>query len=111
MTHKLTVRSPEGVRHCDGCGGDHLGLRCEAGTRYKDRLKTTSLDGSVTATRTKRSYYEDESYKDLFGGYDRKERREKLLDDTHGYGPMSKNEDTSPEKFKAIMGFLPGEDD
>lgn len=104
---KVTVRSPEGVRLCDGCGGEHLGLRCPPGTKYKDRLRTTSLDGSVTESRSKANYYEDESYKELFGGYDRKERREKLLDDTHGYGPMSKRENTSPEKFKAIMGFDP----
>lgn len=109
MTHTVTVRgSGFGLRFCDSCGTEHIGV-VPCGMTFRERLCTTRLDGSVTETRNKRNYYEDESYKELFGGYDRKERREKLMDDTHGYGPLGKSND--PKHFKAVMGFDPTDRD
>ena len=82
---KISVRSPEGIRHCEGCKGEHVGPRCPEGTSYIQRLRSAQIHGSVTPSKEKKNYYEDEGLKDIFGG-DRKERREDMLDATDGRG-------------------------
>lgn len=100
---KVTVRSPEGVRYCEGCKSEHLGLRCPSGTKYIDRLRTTRLDGSVTSSQTKQNYYSDEGLKAHFG-LDRKERKEQMMDDTKGLGYYDKNRPLSDSEAKVFFG-------
>lgn len=65
------------------CGRQHLG-RC-GGITLRSRLRTVSADAEASPTRTRRSYYDDDLVTQQFGGMDRKERREDLMDSTQGF--------------------------
>lgn len=101
--HKTTVRSPEGIRHCDGCGGEHLGLRCEPGTKYVDRLRSTQLDGSVTPTQNKRNYYSDDGLTEVFG-LNAKERKEQMMEQTGGHGFFDRDRPMTAAAAKHFFG-------
>jgi hypothetical protein len=53
--------------------------------RYVDRLRSVTADAQASPTVTRKSYYDDALVADQFGGQDRKERMERLLDNTQGY--------------------------
>lgn len=73
---------------CPDCTTTHMGVAC--GSTYAQRLRSVRLDASVTPSRDKVRYYDDESLKDLFGGKSEAERREQLMEETKGIGAVSR---------------------
>lgn len=55
------------------------------------KLKTVQIHGSVLETRSKQNYFDDDSLTQIFGE-DRKERKERSLDETRGIGPVTSEE-------------------
>lgn len=75
------------IGNCPDCGQQHLG-RC-GGLPYADRLRSVSLDGTVTFTRTKREYYDREPIDRIFG----EDSAEQLEEQTKGLGPAVTDEE------------------
>lgn len=71
------------LRYCPDCKTEHLNAPC--GLTYVQRLRSAQIHGSVTPTKDKQNYYEDEALKDVFGA-DRNERRQDMADATNGRG-------------------------
>lgn len=69
---------------CEACG--HMPVSCTCNISFADKLRTIQLGAGVTETRTKRSYYDDESVSELFDGMPRKERKARYMHDTKGLG-------------------------
>lgn len=63
---------------------------------YRERLCSVRLDGTATATRTKQRYWDSSSLDD-FWGKDESERREEMLEETKGIGPVTRDEMGTPK--------------
>lgn len=104
---KVTVRGGGlGLRDCPDCDSSHLGPAC--GMTYVERLRTTRIDSSATPSRNFTGY-DDDVLTESFG-YDKKERKELMMEDTKGFGPIYSDQETTPEHFQAIMGFDPNDE-
>lgn len=97
---KVTLRGATTLKHCPDCESEHIGL-VPCGRTFRGRLRSVKLDSSITPTRTKRAYYDDEPLKETFG-YDRKERRELYADDTKGKGAITGR--ATPDHIDAVLG-------
>lgn len=91
---------------CSDCGSVHLGAPC--GMTWAQRIGTvkpaTEWMPAKQESRAKgesKTWYDDEETKQLFG-YDRKERKEKFMDDTKGYGALTK--DSSDQHLETLLG-------
>ena len=58
---------------------------------FRQRLRTVRVDSSLTETRTKTNYYDAEAVAAAFG----EDAREELMEDTDGYGAISREDDGS----------------
>ena len=108
MAHTTTYRGAGyGVRACDSCGSEHLGPDC--GLTYAQRLRSVRLDGSVTESRSKARYWDEEPLGDLFqDGLTGKERSELVMDETNGVGYVDNPKDMTPtqeKEFSRAFGF------
>lgn len=63
--------------------------RC-GGLSFAQRLRTVRLDASVTETRTRRSYYDQEAVSAVFG----EDSKERMDDETKGLGPVYRHPST-----------------
>ena len=97
------------LRDCPSCGSSHMGpVPC--GLTFGERMRSvktaTEWMPSVSDSRARgeRVYYDDEHIKPMFGGLDRKERREQMMEETKGFGPIYEDTPYNPEHEKAIFG-------
>lgn len=96
------MRGPKATpRPCESCGSEHIG-QIPCGMTWLERMKTTRLDHSwMPNPPNRRNYYDDEPLKEVFGA-DSKERHEQMMDETAGFGPVTR--ESSDEHFKAVIG-------
>lgn len=78
-------------RFCSSCSSEHIG-QVPCGMTYMQRLGSVRLDGSVTATRDKKKYWDESSLKDFWGGQTESERKEQLMEETKGIGVVPREE-------------------
>lgn len=69
------------VTYCDNCKR-MVGISCACGMPLKDKIKTLNLDGAITASRTKKKYWDQGSLNECFG----EDATEKSMDLTDGHG-------------------------
>lgn len=72
------------------CGERHLG-HC-GGISFRDRLRSAQIHESVRETASRRSYYDHEAVDEQLGS-NRKDRKERFLDNTKGIGTTRKAPD------------------
>ena len=75
----------EEITECPDCGDQHMG-RC-GGLSFAARLRSVRLDSTVTETRSKRNYHDEEALTNLFGK-DASERKEQYMEETQGRGAL-----------------------
>jgi hypothetical protein len=84
----LAVKTLEELATCK-CGLPATANGRECPKHYRERLASVSLDGSVTATRTKANYFDKTSLDATFG----EDRVEKYWDETNGHGALVPGDD------------------
>jgi hypothetical protein len=84
----VCILMPAVFTDCEDCGTEHLGDRC--GLTFLERMRSVKVHESVTASRTKRDYFDDEPLREVFGD-DKADRREKFLDETQGRGALQRD--------------------
>lgn len=96
-------RELHSLAHCDDCGSVHLGAPC--GLSWAQRMRSVKIDPSWMPFKREsgslKNYYDDTETTQLFG-FDRKERKEKFMDDTKGYGALTK--DSSDQHLETLLG-------
>lgn len=89
---------------CITCGVDRPTANGrECGYCFRQRLLSVRLDTSVTATRTKTSYYDASSVDDVWG----QDAHEKMLDDTDGLGALKTIGGRSYRKDRKSHEYVP----
>lgn len=108
---KVTCKGPTEIRLCPDCDHEHIGPPCGT-ANFAERLRSVKTDTSwmpakqvdrADPEKSGKSYYDDETFKDMWG-LDRKERKEMMLDETKGFGPLYKDSPNNPDHLDAILG-------
>lgn len=99
---EVKLRGHTEVRPCEDCGSSHIGV-VPCGMTYLERMRSTSLDGSVTESRTKTKYWDDGPLQNVWG-LNAKEREEQMMDDTHGLGYYDKDRPMSDKEAEVFFG-------
>lgn len=86
---KITTERAHSLRYCEDCGSEHMNAPC--GMKYVDRLRSVRLDSSVTETRTKHNYFDDDALTGTFGKT-AAERHEEMMEETQGVGVATTEE-------------------
>jgi hypothetical protein len=76
---------------CGDCGSEHL-PPVPCGLSFRDRLATVQVSEQGFDTVEKRRYFDSVALDEAFGP----DRRERMLDETRGLGPVQTAEDGTP---------------
>ncbi|MGH7342877.1 MAG: hypothetical protein ACREKH_20525, partial [Candidatus Rokuibacteriota bacterium] len=87
------------LAHCESCGSEHL-PPVPCGLTFKERIKTARFGSDwMPARQSARddagTYYDRSALDEAFGP----DRREKMLEETRGLGPVQVDEDGEPWVF------------
>ena len=72
-------------RFCSDCSSSHIGLVPCGAKSFRERLLSAQIHGSVTPSRDKRDYWNDDGLEEITG-QTKAERREQTLEATSGRG-------------------------
>lgn len=93
---------PAEPRHCGDCDSEHIGV-VPCGMTWLQRMRSTQTDVAVNESRSRVQYWDDEGLKEVFG-QTKAERREQMLDETEGRGPIYQGQEMTPEDAKLYFG-------
>lgn len=105
MGHTVKVGEHVRLEHCPDCGSEHMHAPC--GMTYVQRLCSVRLDTSVTATRTKKNYYDQGPIDEIFG----ESADERMMDETEGFGVVTPEELAARPDLEQDIAAYYGADD